>query len=47
MIRGLMWQNFIHIRIESDPSVARDEFRFTKGRDKIDITKEVEVEKED
>ncbi|NOZ74353.1 MAG: Rne/Rng family ribonuclease [FCB group bacterium] len=46
IMRGLMWQNFLHIHMEADSSVPRDGFRFIKGREKIDITEEVEVDKE-
>ncbi|RMF09065.1 MAG: Rne/Rng family ribonuclease [Candidatus Neomarinimicrobiota bacterium] len=42
-LRGLMWQNFIHLKIVPDNTVPRDEFRFTKGKDRVDITEEVEV----
>ena len=27
-LRGLMWQNFTYIIIESNSTIARDEFRF-------------------
>lgn len=41
ILRGLMWQNYVHIKIESDPSVARDEFRFFRTSDGAEITDQV------
>lgn len=38
ILRGLMWQNFVHISIESDPRVARDEFQFLRAKDGQDVT---------
>ncbi|MFQ6614270.1 MAG: Rne/Rng family ribonuclease, partial [Fidelibacterota bacterium] len=46
IMRGLMWHNFMRIRMEADSTVPRDGFRFIKGRDRIDITEEVDVEKD-
>ena len=41
VLRGLMWQNFVHISIEGSMEVQRDEFRFTRTKDNKDITDDV------
>ena len=46
VLRGLMWQNFVHIRIESDGEIPRDEFKFLSAKDGKDITGELDLEKD-
>ena len=46
ILRGLMWQNFVHLRIEENIELARDEFRFLKTKDGVDVTHEMSLEKE-
>ena len=44
VIRGLMWQNFIHLKIDENPDIALDEFKFlTRGNGK-DITNEIHLD---
>lgn len=43
-LRGLMWQNFVHISIEPSPDVNRDEFRFRSVPDGKIIESQVAVE---
>jgi len=45
VLRGLMWQNFVHIKIEGDNEIPRDEFRFITSKDGKDITGELDLEK--
>lgn len=44
VLRGLMWQNFVHIKIEADQNVSRNDFRFIRTKDNVDITEELDVE---
>jgi ribonuclease G len=44
-LRGLMWQNFVHIRIKADATVPRDEFRFLSISNGKDITNELVLDK--
>ncbi len=44
VLRGLMWQNFVHIKIEADQKVSRNDFRFIRSKDDVDITEELDVE---
>jgi ribonuclease G len=44
-LRGLMWQNFVHIRIKADATVPRDEFRFISISTGKDITNELGLDK--
>ena len=37
-LRGLMWQNFVHLKTQEDAKISRDEFRFYSVKDGIDIT---------
>jgi len=37
-LRGLMWQNFVHLKTKEDAKISRDEFRFYSVKDGIDIT---------
>ncbi len=41
VLRGLMWQNFVHISIVGEIDVNRDEFRFVRVKDNQDITDHV------
>ena len=41
-----MWQNFVHLRIEENIELARDELRFLKTKDGVDVTHEMSLEKE-
>ncbi len=41
VLRGLMWQNFVHISIKDSTEVNRDEFRFLRSKDNEDITDHV------
>ncbi len=43
-LRGLMWQNFVHIKTEAKQDVPRDEFRFLTAKGGIDVTEKVDVE---
>ena len=43
VLRGLMWQNFVHISIDSLADINRDEFRFLRRKDNQDITDHVEL----
>ena len=45
-LRGLMWQNFVHLKIEEDPKIRRDEFRFFTVKDGIDITDKLPLGKD-
>ena len=44
--KGLMWKNFIHLKIIENPELKLDEFRFLRSKDNVDITKEMGIEKE-
>ncbi len=44
VMRGLMWQNFVHIKIEPNQDVSRNDFRFIRAKDDVDITEELDVE---
>ena len=46
VLRGLMWQNFVHIKIEADQEVPRDEFRFVTAKDGVDITNDLDLDRE-
>ena len=46
ILRGLMWQNFVHLKIEQNSDVARDDFRFMRTKDGKDVTKAMSLEKE-
>ena len=46
LLRSLMWQNFVHIKIEQITDVARDEFRFIRTKNGEDVTQEMSLEKE-
>ncbi len=44
VLRGLMWQNFVHIKIQSNSEVSRDDFRFVRAKDNVDITEELDID---
>ena len=46
VLKGLMWKNFIHLKIIENPELRLDEFRFLRSKDNVDITKEMGIEKE-
>ena len=46
VLKGLMWKNFIHLKIIENPDLRLDEFRFIRSSDGVDITKEMVIEKE-
>ena len=46
ILRGLMWQNFVHLKIERNADLARDEFRFIRTKNGKDVTNEMNLEKE-
>ena len=41
-LRGLMWKNFVHIKIAVDSSIARDKFEFISLPDGKNVTNELE-----
>ncbi len=41
VLRGLMWQNFVHLSIDESNDIQRDEFRFLQTKDKKDVTDQV------
>ena len=45
ILRGLMWQNFVHLKIEENNKVQRDSFVFLRTKDGADITNEMNLEK--
>ena len=46
ILRGLMWKNFVHIKIEMNKDLRRDEFRFIKSMSGKDITNEMSLDKD-
>jgi ribonuclease G len=46
ILRGLMWKNFVHIKIETNKDIGRDEFKFIKTRSGEDITNEMSLDKD-
>ena len=46
ILRGLMWQNFVHLKIEENVELAQDEFRFFRTKDNADVTNEMNLEKD-
>ncbi|MEC9049595.1 MAG: Rne/Rng family ribonuclease [Candidatus Neomarinimicrobiota bacterium] len=46
ILRGLMWQNFVHLKIEENAELAQDEFRFFRTKDNADVTNEMNLEKD-
>ena len=45
ILRGLMWQNFVHLKIEENVELRQDEFRFFRTKDNTDVTNEMNLEK--
>jgi len=45
ILRGLMWQNFVHLKIEENVELLQDEFRFFRTKDNTDVTNEMNLEK--
>jgi len=46
VMRGLMWQNLVHIKIKNDNSVPMDDFRFISVKSGSDVTDQIGLEKE-
>ena len=46
ILRGLMWKNFVHIKIEENDNIGRDEFRFIRSKTGKDITDEMSLDKD-
>ena len=46
VLRGLMWQNFVHLKIIEKIELAQDEFRFLRTKDGKDVTDEMSLEKD-
>ena len=44
VIRGLMWQNFVHLKIEESTEIGLDEFKFLARNDGRDITNEINLD---
>lgn len=47
VLRGLMWQNFVHLSINGSADINRDEFRFMRTKDNQDITDHVGLGNQD
>ena len=45
VLRGLMWQNFVHLKIEENVELRQDEFKFFRTKDNKDVTNEMSLEK--
>ena len=46
VLRSLMWQNFVHLKIEENVELPQDEFRFLRTKDGEDVTDEMNLEKD-
>ena len=46
VLRGLMWQNFVHLKIEENHDIFLDEFRFFRVKDNSDVTNELGLDKD-
>ena len=46
ILRGLMWQNFVHLKIIENIELGQDEFRFMRTKDGKDVTDEMNLEKD-
>ena len=46
VLKGLMWKNFIHLKIIENADLRLDEFRFVRSKDDVDITKEMGLGKD-
>jgi hypothetical protein len=38
-----MWQNFVHISVEANSSIKRDQYRFYRAKDGKDVTNKVDI----
>ena len=38
-----MWKNFVHISIEANASIKRDQYRFFNVKDGKDVTNKVDI----
>ena len=43
ILRGLMWQNFVHISVAANSSIKRDQYRFYRAKDGKDVTNKVDI----
>ena len=41
-----MWKHFTHLKIEESSEVSRDDFRFIHSKTNVDVTKELDLGKE-
>ena len=41
-----MWKNFVHIKIETNKDISRDEFRFIRTETSENITNEMSHDKD-
>ena len=46
VLRSLMWQNFVHLKILSNTELGQEDFRFIRTKDGYDVTKEMSLEKD-
>ena len=46
ILRGLMWQNFVHLKIKPNLDIPQDEFSFLRTKDGIDVTQEMNLDKD-
>ena len=46
ILRGLMWQNFVHLKIKPSLDIPQDEFSFLRTKDGIDVTQEMNLDKD-
>ncbi len=46
VLRGLMWKHFTHLKIEESSEVSRDDFRFVHSKTNVDVTKELDLGKD-
>ena len=46
VLRSLMWQNFVHLKISSNTELGQEDFRFIRTKDGYDVTKEMSLEKD-
>jgi hypothetical protein len=43
-LRGLMWKNFVHIKVLPDSSIPRDKFEFYTIPEGINVTNALDME---
>ena len=46
VLRSLMWQNFVHLKISINTELGQEDFRFIRTKDGYDVTKEMSLEKD-